>query len=84
MSVGGRYLVTASVEYAYRVAENWRAAVFTDAGTATNDFDEGLAYGFGVGFHWLSPIGPVRVYGARGLSEYENSWRLHFILGPEL
>ena len=84
VSVGGRYLVTASVEYAYRVAENWRAAVFTDAGTATNDFDEGLAYGFGVGFHWLSPIGPVRVYGARGLSEFENSWRLHFILGPEL
>ena len=47
-------------------------------------FGESVAYGFGAGFHWLSPIGPVRVYGARGLSEYENSWRLHFILGPEL
>ena len=84
VSVGGKYLVTTSVEYAYRVADNWRAAVFTDAGTATNDFDEGLAFGFGTGFHWLSPIGPVRVYGARGLSDFENSWRIHFVLGPEL
>lgn len=84
VSVGGQYLFTTSAEYAYRVADNWRAAVFADAGTATNDFDEDLAMGFGVGFHWLSPIGPVRVYGARGLSDFENSWRLHFVLGPEL
>lgn len=84
VSVGGKYLATAGVEYAYRVAENWRAAVFVDAGTATNDFDQDIAYGFGTGFHWLSPIGPVRVYGARGISDYENSWRLHFMIGPAL
>ena len=84
VSIGGKYLATASVEYAYRVADNWRAAIFTDAGTATNDFDEGIAYGFGAGFHWISPIGPVRVYGARGISDFEKSWRLHFVLGPEL
>ncbi|WP_232367619.1 autotransporter assembly complex protein TamA [Alteromonas pelagimontana] len=82
--IGGKYLATASAEYAYRVADAWRVALFTDVGTATNDFDTDPAYSFGTGFHWLSPIGPVRVYGARGFSEYENSWRLHFILGPEI
>ncbi|MBU2978391.1 autotransporter assembly complex family protein [Alteromonas sp. C1M14] len=84
VSVGGKYLATAGIEYAYRVAENWRAALFMDAGTATNDFDQDIAYGFGTGFHWLSPIGPVRVYAARGISDYENSWRIHFMIGPAL
>ena len=105
VSIGGKYLATGSIEYAYEVVPNWRAAVFFDAGTAANTFsvsnncddatgsssdDEigdcspGLAYGVGTGFHWKSPIGPVRVYVARGMSDYENTWRLHFILGPEL
>ena len=104
-STGGKYLATASIEYAYEVVPNWRAAVFFDAGTATNTFstssdcndvpssendsvtsvcNPGIAYGVGTGFHWKSPIGPVRVYVAHGMSDYENAWRLHFILGPEL
>ncbi len=83
-SIGGKYLATASVEYAYRVAENWRVAAFTDAGTATNDTSTSLTYSVGSGFHWLSPIGPVRVYVARGFSPDETTWRLHLMLGPEL
>lgn len=83
-SIGGKYLTTASVEYAYRVAENWRIAGFTDAGTATNDTSTRLTYSVGSGFHWLSPIGPVRVYVARGFAPDETTWRLHLILGPEL
>ncbi|NDV90818.1 BamA/TamA family outer membrane protein [Alteromonas sp. 345S023] len=83
-SVGGKYLTTASVEYAYRVADNWRIAGFTDAGTATNDTSTTLTYSVGSGFHWLSPIGPVRVYVARGFAPDETTWRLHLILGPEL
>ncbi|HCB15533.1 MAG TPA: outer membrane protein assembly factor, partial [Alteromonas sp.] len=63
---GGRYLATASVEYAYPVADNWRAAVFADVGTATNDFSDGLSRGLGVGAHWLTLIGPVRFYIAQG------------------
>ena len=83
-SIGGKYQATASVEYAYRVAENWRVAAFTDAGTATNDTSTSLTYSVGSGFHWLSPIGPVRVYVARGFSPDETTWRLHLMLGPEL
>ncbi|CAD5246940.1 Outer membrane protein assembly factor [Alteromonas sp. 38] len=83
-AIGGKYLATASVEYAYRIAQNWRIAAFTDAGTATNDLDTTLTYSVGTGFHWLSPIGPVRVYVARGFAPDEKTWQLHLMLGPEL
>jgi translocation and assembly module TamA len=81
---GGRYLATASIEYAYPVSTNWRAAVFADIGTATVDFSEDPATGIGIGAHWLTMIGPVRFYIARGHSDYESTWRFHFTLGPEL
>lgn len=81
---GGKYLATASVEYAYPVSANWRAAVFADIGTATNDFSESPATGIGIGAHWLTMIGPVRFYIARGNSDFESTWRFHFTLGPEL
>lgn len=83
-SIGGKYLVTSSIEYAYSIADNWRIAAFVDAGKAANDISDSLAYGIGPGVHWLSPIGAVRVYLARGLSKQENAWRIHIILGPEL
>ena len=83
-SIGGKYLFTSSVEYAYQVADNWRVAAFIDAGTATNDTSTTLSYGVGPGVHWLSPIGPVRFYIARGFSPDENTWDIHIMLGPEL
>ena len=83
-SIGGKYLLTTSVEYAYRVADNWRVAAFVDAGTATNDTSTTLTYSVGPGVHWLSPIGPVRFYVARGFAPDENTWQLHIMLGPEL
>ena len=83
-SIGGKYLLTTSVEYAYRVADNWRVAAFVDAGTATNNTSTTLTYSVGPGVHWLSPIGPVRLYVARGFAPDENTWQLHIMLGPEL
>tara|TARA_Y100000296_G_scaffold14490_1_gene16979 strand:+ start:997 stop:2727 length:1731 start_codon:yes stop_codon:yes gene_type:complete len=83
-SIGGKYLLTSSIEYTYRVADNWRVAAFIDAGTATNDTSTSLTYGVGPGVHWLSPIGPVRFYIARGFAPDENTWQLHIMLGPEL
>lgn len=81
---GGRYLAVGSVEYSYPVAENWRMALFFDAGTATNKFSSDFARGIGTGVNWLTPVGPVRLYVGRGHSSYENSWRLHFSMGPAL
>ncbi|MEW9797803.1 autotransporter assembly complex protein TamA [Alteromonas sp. CYL-A6] len=83
--IGGKYLTTASIEYAYRFADNWRIAAFTDAGTASDSLSADFSYGVGTGVHWLSPIGPVRIYIARGFpADGDKTWRLHLILGPEI
>lgn len=82
--IGGKYLAVASVEYAFKVAENWRAAAFVDAGSANNKFASDIATGVGIGANWLSPIGDVYVYIARGNSSFEKSWRLHIVIGPGL
>ncbi|BFT32022.1 autotransporter assembly complex family protein [Alteromonas sp. D210916BOD_24] len=83
-SIGGKYLVTSSVEYAYRFADNWRVAAFIDAGTATNELSTTLTYSIGPGLHWLSPIGPVRFYLARGFAPDDRTFQFHLMLGPEL
>jgi translocation and assembly module TamA len=80
---GGRYLVTASVEYAYPIFEQWRVATFFDAGTSTNDFEEDIKWGAGLGVHYLSVVGPIRLYLARP-SDDKSAFQVHFSLGPEL
>ncbi len=80
--IGGRYLSVGSVEYAYLVHAKWRAAVFADAGNASGEFAEDIAWGAGLGAHYLSPIGNIRVYVARGSSKLEKRWGIHLIIGP--
>ena len=80
--IGAQFLAVASSEYAYPVSDDWRMAVFLDAGSASNDFGKSPIYGTGLGAHWLSPVGTIRLYIARGFSENENTWRLHFSIGP--
>jgi len=82
--IGGQYLAVASIEYAFKVADNWRAATFIDAGNANDKFIGEIATGVGVGVHWLSPIGDVQVYLARGHLNSKSSVRLHIIIGPGL
>lgn len=82
--VGGKYLYTASAEYSYPVADSWRAAVFIDAGNAADKFMQDYATGIGAGAIWQSPVGPIRLYIARGNSDIENTWRIHFAMGPAL
>ncbi|KZW99817.1 membrane protein [Pseudoalteromonas luteoviolacea] len=81
---GGKYLVTASSEYNYQFLPNWRAALFVDVGTATNDFSEKWALGAGFGFRYLTPVGPIRVDHAWGLSKPSHSTRLSIVIGPEI
>lgn len=81
---GGRYLVTSALEYQYQFAEKWRAALFVDAGTATNDFSEGVSVGAGLGIRYLTPIGPIRFDHAWALSKENSSTRLSIVIGPEL
>ncbi|TCK09261.1 autotransporter secretion outer membrane protein TamA [Marinobacterium mangrovicola] len=79
---GGRYLLTYSAEFDYRVAGNWRAAVFYDAGNAFDSLSTPLKQSAGVGARWQSPIGPIRVDLAKPLDD--DGFRIHFSLGPDL
>lgn len=84
--IGGRYLSVGSAEYVYAINESWQAAAFVDAGSASDEFAKDIAHGVGLGVHWLSPIGRVRLYLARGESELKdrNDWRFHLNIGPAL
>jgi translocation and assembly module TamA len=84
--VGGRYLLAASLEYNYALAPKWRAAVFYDVGNASADasFSAGFAQGAGVGLRWLSPIAPIKLDFAWGVSEPNPPFRVHFSMGTDL
>ncbi len=83
--VGGQALAVGSLEYNYQFSEGWRAAVFTDFGNAYDaDFKTPAAYSAGVGIRWASPIGPIRLDVASGLSDDSKPIRLHFFIGSQL
>ena len=83
--VGGSYLLTGTAEYSYPLRPKWRLATFVDAGNAFDDldaYDPRIGVGFGV--HWSSPVGPIRLDLAWGVSESDTPFQLHFSLGPRL
>lgn len=83
--VGGQALAIGSLEYNYQFKEGWRAAVFSDFGNAYDkDFNTDTAYGAGVGIRWASPIGPIRIDVASGLSDDNHPIRVHFFIGSQL
>ena len=83
--IGGQALATGSLEYNYQFKEGWRAAVFSDFGNAYDkDFNTPTAYSAGLGIRWASPIGPIRLDVATGLSDDSKPIRLHFFIGSQL
>ena len=82
--IGGRYLTTASAEFVFGIGEKWGWAFFADAGKAFNDTGEDNRVGVGTGLRWKSPVGPLRVDVAVGVSEDDEPVRLHLAIGPEL
>jgi translocation and assembly module TamA len=83
--IGGRYLAVASLELERKIIGKWSAAIFYDAGNAFDpDYDAQLEYGAGFGVRWRSPVGPIRVDLASGLSAEDTQIRLHVVVGPEL
>jgi translocation and assembly module TamA len=82
--VGGKYLLTGSVEYELRLNQDWSWAVFADAGNAVNDFKTAMKQGSGTGVRWQTPVGPLRFDIAWAISEPDNPWRIHINIGPDL
>ena len=82
--LGGKHLLVGSLEYQRQVAKNWWGATFVDAGNAFNDWwPNEIKTSAGVGVRWISPVGPVRMDIAHPFDSEEDSWRLHFSIGPE-
>ena len=82
--VGGRHLLTGSVEYDHLFLPSWSAAIFVDGGNAFDTLDTFEAvYGYGVGIRWRSPIGPIRLDVARP-SDQRDAFRIHVSMGPDL
>ncbi|NML17270.1 autotransporter assembly complex protein TamA [Azohydromonas caseinilytica] len=79
----GRSLLTASAEVAHPITRRFPAllgAVFIDAGNAAERFSElDPVVGVGVGLHYRSPVGPLRVDLAYGVEE--QRFRLHVTAG---
>jgi translocation and assembly module TamA len=53
--VGGRYLLTGTVELERDLPRNLGVATFVDFGNAMDHFSDPLAYAAGVGFRWRLP-----------------------------
>ena len=78
--VGGRYLVTGSLEVIQWLTEQWGAAAFVDFGNAANTTrDLKPVYGYGLGARFKSPAGPIGIDVAHG--QETGEYRLHFNLG---
>ncbi len=82
--LGGQHMLTGSVEYQRHITGNFWSATFVDTGNAFDDWwPETLKTGAGVGVRWISPVGPIRFDIAHPFDDEEDSWRLHFSIGPE-
>jgi translocation and assembly module TamA len=83
--LGGKQKLVGSIEFDYMFRDKWSVATFFDTGNAFDDWDDiGLEQGVGVGIRWYSPVGPLRIDLAKGISEPGSDLRLHIVFGPEL
>lgn len=82
--IGGRYLLTGSVELNQFFLPRWGGAVFFDAGNAMNSWRLPVKRGAGVGLRWISPAGLVRVDVGWGLDRLGTPIQLHLAMGSEL
>jgi translocation and assembly module TamA len=82
--IGGRYLLATSLELNHFFLPRWGAAVFADAGNATNSLGLNLKKGVGVGARWVSPAGLLRADVAWGLDRARTPIEVHFAMGTEL
>ncbi len=81
--VGGRHLLTGTVELQRNLPKNLVAAVFVDGGNAFNTFGDPLEYSVGVGLRYRLPFLSVGLDVAQSVSESGRSPRLHINFTPE-
>jgi translocation and assembly module TamA len=92
LKVGGRHLLTGTVEFVRDLPRNTGVAAFVDFGNAFDEFGKSpdprdtnfIEYSVGVGFRWRLPVVTVGVDIAQALSEESTSPRLHINFSPKL
>ena len=85
--VGGRQLLTGSIELERALFKDWGVSIFYDAGNAFNSFSSvSLFQGAGVGLHYYTSVGALNLSVARPLGgDNDNpSIHFHFTVGFEL
>lgn len=79
-SVGGRHLVTGTVEIERDLPRNFALATFFDAGNAFNKFGDPLEYSVGVGLRYRITVASFGVDVAQPLSQSGRSPKLHLYI----
>jgi len=82
--VGGRHLMTGSIELQRNLPRNFVAALFVDGGNAINNFGDRLEYSLGVGLRYRLPFLSIGLDVAQSISEPDRGPRLHLNFAPEL
>ncbi len=77
--VGGRQLLTGSIELERALFKDWGVSIFYDAGNSFNSFSSiSLFQGAGVGLHYYTSVGALNLSVARPLGGDNPSPSLHF------
>jgi translocation and assembly module TamA len=83
--VGGKQLLTGSMELERALFKDWGVSVFYDVGNSFQSFsDIELFRGAGVGLHYYTSVGALNLSVARPLGVDDPSIRFHFTVGFEL
>ncbi|MGH8249656.1 MAG: autotransporter assembly complex protein TamA [Steroidobacteraceae bacterium] len=82
--IGGRHLMTGSVELQRDLPRSLVAVVFVDGGNAVNEFGDDLEYSAGVGLRYRLPFLSIGLDVAQSISESGRSPRFHLNFTPEL
>jgi len=83
--VGGKQLITSSIELERALFRDWGVSLFYDAGNAFNTLSAiTLYHGAGVGLHYYTAVGGLNLSVAKPLWVDHPSIHFHFTVGFEL
>ncbi len=82
--LGGKHLLTGTVEIVRDLPRHLGVAAFFDFGNAFDHFGDPLEYSVGLGFRWRLPVVTLGIDVAQPLSEPGLGPRLHINFSPKL
>ena len=82
-TIGGKNLLTGSIEIDHLFYKSFGVALFFDTGDAFNDAPD-LLKSVGIGLRWRSPVGMFRIDLAHPMDDPDSNFRLHISIGPDL